>query len=200
MKEQVMSKRFSEMSEEEKKNYFLDRANKWKHDHPEETRKLNREASRRKRKTKQWKSYYSTYFKEWRSNPVNFAAHGTRCVISALRYALKKNPDVAFKEDNIQLLNNLQKAGWSVDMDTSKRVLNHICSLHYLHTFNVNLPRSITCDYENLEICDKLNNNRRVKRTINQKVLDCAKRLETKFPEALKGFFEFMLSHKGEIR
>jgi hypothetical protein len=194
-----MSKRFTEMSEEEKKKYFLDRANKWKQDHPKETRDTNRINSRKTRKTTKWKEYYSNYFKVWRENPVNNACHSTRCTISALRSTLKRNPTSDIKESNIKLLENLQAVGWSVDMDTSKQVLNHIVSLYWLHTFKVDLSKDITCDPINLEICDKLNNNRRVKRTVNKKVLEVAKALESKFKE-LEGLYEFLKKHEGDIK
>lgn len=189
-----MSK-FTELSEVEKREYFSQKTKEWRKNHPRETRDMNRKACRNYRKSEKWKEYYSNYFKEWRENPLNSICHQTRCTIASIKSQLKKNPEVELREENIKLLNNLHKVGWDIDLPENK-CLNHIVSLFWLHSFKLDLPREITCDFENLEICDKVNNNRLVKRIINKKVLDTAKKLERKFKE-LEGFYEFLKKNEG---
>jgi hypothetical protein len=163
-------------------------------------RKQNREAAQRLRDNGWQEDYFKPYFTEWYANPTNKRIHGIRTRIASIGHTLRKknSHNRRMGDVNAQILKNLYAIGWSEHLEKSK-CINHVCSVFFLVHFNSELDDRIICDVLNMEIVNKKSNNSIKKRTVTEKVIQVAKKLEKKYKKELKGFTKYITQFKGVV-
>lgn len=164
--------------------------------HPILARRINKINSRiyRERNPEKIKEYNSKYFKEWLTDPINYACHRARILVGVLRIAINKGRKL--RQANLMLLKNLESVGWTADMDDTL-CLNHKISLKLLFKFDSELENMVVYDKINLEVITKIENNSAQKRKITKDTIRIASRLEKKY--SLKGLTKYVTKHFGEI-
>jgi len=170
---------------------------KYRAEHPVKYRNMWKNSARKYREShkEENREYMSNYFKEWRSDPINAKCHWTRCLVGYMRRQNLKGASSKYD----WIADNLYQVGWSENMDKSL-CINHICSLHYLFSFCINLPLEIVYNVNNIEVVTKIENNKAKNRTVTERTLRAARKLEKKYPIDLKGFEEYLTKYKGDIK